>query len=143
MSKKNKIEVSCPHCTNKQSVIVWSSLNVTLDPSAREDLLNNRINQARCMKCDSELPLRIGLLYHDMERGFCVQYFPIEMVVRENLKARFNRFGNLAGGFDPETEGENIKPFNYMDHIHLVLSMEELVRYVLFREKLFIDHRAA
>jgi ketosteroid isomerase-like protein len=30
--------VSCPKCSKKQSVIVWSSLNVTLNPKAQEAL---------------------------------------------------------------------------------------------------------
>lgn len=143
MSKKNEIEVVCPHCEEKQNVIVWSSLNITLDPEARERLLKNRINRISCENCEKELPLRIGLLYHDMERGFCVQYFPIEMIVKENTAARFNRYGNLKSGFNPKDGGENTKPFNYMDHIHIVFSMEELVRYVIFREKLFDDYRAS
>jgi hypothetical protein len=85
---------------------------VTFDPVGREDLLNNRINQGRCEKCGSDLPLRIGLVYHDMKCGFCVQYFPLEMVARENLKARFDRYGILAGGYDPDELSESIKPFN-------------------------------
>ena len=140
MSKKNKIEVTCPHCQEKQSALIWSSLNATLDPAAAQDLRKGRINRANCQNCEKELPLKIGLLYHDMERSFCTQYFPIEMVFWENLAARFNQYGNLKGGFDPKVVTEDAKPYNYMDHIHLVFSMEELVRYVLFREKLFDDY---
>jgi RNA polymerase subunit RPABC4/transcription elongation factor Spt4 len=41
MSKKNEIEIVCPHCEEKQNVIVWSSLNITLDPEARKRLLKD------------------------------------------------------------------------------------------------------
>jgi uncharacterized Zn finger protein len=62
MSSKNKIEVSCPQCSKEQSVIVWSSLNVTLNPKIQEDLFNKKINIFQCNECGSEIKVRTRLL---------------------------------------------------------------------------------
>lgn len=135
MSKKNKVQVSCPNCLEEQSVIVWETLNATLNPEAKQELFENRINLFVCIECGFELQLSAELLYHDMKKEFCVLYYPFEGVDRGGLVGKFNEHGGLSGrsrGFNEE-EG---KAYDYMKDIHVVFSMEELVRYVIFRDKL-------
>jgi len=139
MSSKNKVEVACSQCSEEQSVIVWSSLNVTLNPKAQEDLFSRKINIFQCKECGSEIKVLTRLLYHDMEQKFCVQYIPIESVIKEeSLIFEFNQYGELQ---NDSNEEEKDKSYDYMNHIHLVFDMEELLRYVLFRDKLFEDYK--
>ncbi len=141
MSKKNRIQVSCPNCSQEQSVIVWESLNVTLNPEAKRDLLENRINTLVCSECGLESQLAAELLYHDMEKGFCALYFPFEAVDKGALFTKFNRHGDLvgcSGGFSDDRE----KPYDYMKDIHVVFNITELIRYVVFRDKLHRSHSA-
>lgn len=138
MSKKNKVEISCPQCSEKQSVIVWSSLNVTLDPKAQDDLFNRKINVFQCNECGSEIKVRAWLLYHDMRKQFCVQYIPIESVIEgNNLTSEFDEHGNLRSNGRRKKDDDN---YNYMSDIHAVFDMEELLRYILFREELFKNY---
>lgn len=83
MSSKHKTEVSCPKCFKKQSAFVWSSLNVTSDLKAQEDLFNRRINIFQCSECGFEIRVRTRLLHHDMRKQFYVQYIPIESIIKE------------------------------------------------------------
>lgn len=93
MSNKNKYEVVCPHCSEKQNVIVWLSLNATIDPKAKEGLINNRINLFNCENCGDEIRILTELLYQDMQKQFCIQYVPMEIILQENQTFRFNKYG--------------------------------------------------
>lgn len=138
MSSKNKVEVLCPQCSEEQSVIVWSSLNTTLNPEAQQDLFNKKINVFQCKECSSELKVRTRLMYHDMEKEFCVQYIPIENIIEDSQISEFNQFGELENCNNKERKDD---PYDYMNHIHLVFDMEELLRYIVFREKLFESYK--
>src|SRR5215204_1989184 len=111
MSDRKKIEVTCPKCSEAQTVIVWNSLNVTLNPEAKLDFLNKRINILECKNCGAETMVQTELLYHDMEKEFCARYIPIEVILKRNLANDFNRHGELAS--DRNTEGKD-EPYDYM-----------------------------
>ncbi len=76
MTRLTSISVACPECKNEQKVTVWDSINITLDPTLREKLFQGEINRFKCLACGREAILDIPLLYHDMNRHFCVQYYP-------------------------------------------------------------------
>lgn len=135
MSKKNKVRISCPNCSEEQSIIIWESLNATLDPEAKQDLFERRVNLFICIECDFELQLSAELLYHDMEKEFCVLYYPFEGIERAGLFSKFNKRGGLLGRSRGFVEEEG-KAYDYMKDIHVVFDMDELIRYVTFRDKL-------
>lgn len=123
-------------------MIVWTSLNATLSGEAKQDLLEKRINLLNCQHCSAETQIQLKMLYHDMKIGFCAMYVPFSTIIDESLVFDFNRHGELDSGEDSENETDKEKPYDYMEHIHLVFDMDELVRYVLFRDKLFEDYGA-
>jgi hypothetical protein len=130
MSAHQKIELKCPRCDNKSETSVWVSINVTIDPDAKEALLNGKINVFRCGHCNFEEPLNTDLLYHDMQNRFCVQFYHFNIIKEKQFLDMFNEDAEQQLDM-PEV------PFdNYMKHIHIVFSMAELVRYVLFRDNL-------
>ncbi len=81
MSNKKRVEVTCPKCSEEQSVIVWTSLNVTLNPEAKQDLLEKRINLLECEKCGTNTQIQLQMLYHDMEKEFCVILVPFSTII--------------------------------------------------------------
>ena len=81
MSDMTPHDLQCPHCGNKQEVMVLGSLNVTLDPDLKEKLFAAEINQFHCAKCEKKTFIDAPLLYHDMTQQFCVQYYPTSMLV--------------------------------------------------------------
>ncbi len=48
MSMESSESIKCPKCGADQEVIVWSSLNVDLDPELRARLFNGEINMFEC-----------------------------------------------------------------------------------------------
>ena len=76
MTQTKSQRLKCPKCGHLQETVVWTSLDVSLDPKLREKLFNDEINVFVCDKCENKALINVALLYHDMHRQYCVQYFP-------------------------------------------------------------------
>ena len=66
MSISRDKEIPCPSCGKNQKVTIWSTINVTADPSLRECLFNGEINLFQCVNCELKDFLPVPLLYHDI-----------------------------------------------------------------------------
>jgi len=141
MSNEERVEAACPNCSEEQSVIVWTSLNATLNPEAKQDLLEKRINLLECEKCGTNTQIHLRMFYHDMEKEFCVILVPFSTIIDGNLAFEFNKYGELGSENDSENEMNINKPYDYMKYIHPIFDMEELIRYILFRDSLFEDYK--
>jgi hypothetical protein len=51
---------------------VWNSINVTLDPSLRDRLIDGSLSRFVCGRCGAEAEVNHDLLYHDMERRLMI-----------------------------------------------------------------------
>ncbi len=135
MSLKETVEARCPSCGEESSTTVWRSMNVTQDPDTKELLLAGTVNVFQCPKCHYESMLDIDFLYHDMERKFCVQYYPYERLSDDSFLT------NFTTGAEPAIavpEGMQVRTgMEYLTHPHIVFDMGELVRYVAFRDRLY------
>lgn len=76
MSRKITKEVACPHCHASVNTELWSSINVTQDPSARARLMEESLFTWRCPDCGYEAKILYPCLYHDMDRKFMVYLIP-------------------------------------------------------------------
>jgi len=134
MTMNRVAEITCPQCGEKQDVMIWSTLNVSVNPEEKENLLAGKINFFACSHCDFKSFIPCSFLYHDMENHFVVYYLPeheIENGLNEDL---FTPDGEMRvttpqiGGSDPDF-------LDYFKQMRLVFSMMELIRYVRFRER--------
>ena len=133
MSINMPLDFKCPYCRNKQKIVIWQSINVTVNPELKNKLLAAEINQFTCEKCGKKTLLNVPLLYHDMEKKFCVQYYPPEMLNDYEFLQQFN----LDGSFIMMGISKSItKLSDYIIRPHIVFDMNEMVRYVAFREKI-------
>jgi CpXC protein len=141
MSISRPIEVECPDCGYQQSVVIWESLNANVSPRAREELIEGKINAFVCESCGQQVQVGAWLLYHDMKRRFAVKYVPFQATEDDDLLRRFDRDGVDRKTAAEEMPTDLLSRFNldmdYLFQAHIVLDMEELVRYVLFRERVF------
>jgi hypothetical protein len=48
MTEMESHKLNCPKCGHLQDTVVWTSLNVSLDPDLREKLFNGEINVFIC-----------------------------------------------------------------------------------------------
>jgi hypothetical protein len=135
MSATETIDFTCPKCKEKSPVTLCKSINATQDPEARKALLEGKINQFVCPKCDNKGYLLISLLYHDMDRRFLVQYHPFPAVQSEEFLKDFDQSGR------PKLKSAQLtleidRKLRYFNEMHIVFDMAEMMRYIIFRERL-------
>jgi ribosomal protein S18 acetylase RimI-like enzyme len=138
MTRKQEREWPCPTCEARVTTTVWSSLNVTLNPESKADLFKGEINLFRCPSCGFEGPLPVPFLYHDMDNGVMVWYFPADRLEDGSF---YNLFTGDGQFHLPINDVSGASPFAqmlsmFMGDSHVVFSMEELARYVTFRDRL-------
>jgi len=127
--------VKCPECGVEQIVQIWNSLNVSLNPHEKSKLFDGEINLFVCESCGHKAYIPVSFLYHDMDRKFCVQYFPSTSMKKAEFLMLFNADGSMK-----ISENVEFAVPDYMKNVQVVFSMDELVRYVLFREMLIEYH---
>ncbi|MBW2122924.1 MAG: CpXC domain-containing protein, partial [Deltaproteobacteria bacterium] len=62
-------DLECVLCGRRFEASIYSSINVSLDPSLKERLLGKEINVVQCPGCGERFTVGATLLYHDMERA--------------------------------------------------------------------------
>jgi len=132
MTRLRSHEIECSHCGVKQSVNIWESIDARADPDLRQRLFQGMINVFKCHQCEKATFISVPLFYHDADQGFSVQFFPLDWLEDERLLLdAFTREGDLNTALFhlPEISDD-------MKRIHLVFDMDELLRYVTFRERL-------
>lgn len=72
MSKPSIENITCPQCGSGQEFTIWQSVNVTLDPELKEQLLRGQLTAFTCSRCGHTSDVAYSLLYHDMTRKFMV-----------------------------------------------------------------------
>jgi hypothetical protein len=140
MSSKREEEVECPKCGRSQTVTLWEVIDAEPDPEARAALLEARVNRFDCPGCDFDALVPVPLLYHDRRRQFLAQYFPFGLLDEAEFVERFTADGRdrqVLARFEQALKAKKIPPGAEPAEPHVVFDMAELVRYVLFRERVF------
>jgi hypothetical protein len=131
-------KLNCPNCGHLQDNVVWTSLNVSLDPNLREKLFNGEIDVLVCRKCGNRAFVNVALLYHDMHRQYCVQYYPVQAIEDAEFLKRFNKDGKLKIDGLSRVMGEI---GHYFMEPHIVFDINEMIQYIKFRDKLHDLHK--
>ena len=129
MSHQRPQSIDCPKCQATQTVNIWSSVNVDLDPDLRKRLFAGEINQFKCEKCGHRVFLDTPLMYHDMKRQFAVQYYPLQSLDDPEFISLF----------EPENPPrvKNVpKRMGYLAQPHIVFNMDDLLACVVFHERI-------
>jgi len=127
-------ELTCPQCGSIQEVEIRDSLNVTSDPELRSRLFNADINIFNCESCSHRAIISVPLLYLDMGRRYCVQYYPPESIEDDNFLAQFTPDGKWNFRDIPEIVNNEL---DYMGNPHIVFSLSDMMQYIKFRDKLY------
>lgn len=56
----------CMHCQHEQDFAVYQTVNATLNPELREELLNYRFSVLTCAECGKETKINYSFLYYDI-----------------------------------------------------------------------------
>jgi len=68
--------IRCPRCSDEFDVELWDSVNVADRPSARDEVMSNRLNVVTCPTCELSFRVDKSVLYLDPSRGFAVWWAP-------------------------------------------------------------------
>jgi len=134
MSTSHQIELECPHCGHKQVATLWGSINVTVHPHLKEEFFKGRLNFFDCEECKMQTPTICGFMYNDMHKKILVQYQPPQEMEDREFLDLFTANGTVVL---PEELAKIPEIQQYMSQPHVVFDMEELRRYVRFRELLY------
>ncbi len=72
MSLRRQENVTCPHCGEQQVFTVWDSINVSVDPEAKRQLLRDELMTLHCRRCGRDTHVAYDCLYHDMDRSLLI-----------------------------------------------------------------------
>ncbi len=72
MSSFHEQTLPCPRCNTPSPFTIWESVNVTLDPELKEQLLSRELFRFTCPACQETSELVYPLLYHDQQRKLMV-----------------------------------------------------------------------
>jgi len=140
MSSHREELIACPKCGKEQTVTIWESIDADPDPEARAALFEAQVNRFDCPACDFDALVPLPLLYHDRKRQFVVQFFPFGWLDEPEFVSRFTADGRdrqVAEMFERAFKAKKLPPGAEPAEPHVVFEMTELVRYVLFRERVF------
>jgi hypothetical protein len=129
MSRSKTETIECPECGKSQEATIWESVNPSLDPALREELFACKLNVHTCVGCEATVFFNEPLLYHDMDRGFAVQYYPPEFLDVEGFIAQFEPDN------PPRMRGVS-EEMGYLAQPHIVFSMDGLLACIIFHEKI-------
>lgn len=76
MTKANNQIIACPNCSAEQEVLLFDSVNVTIDPELKDQVLNNNINTYQCSNCKKAVSVIQNLLYNDMDNNILIYLLP-------------------------------------------------------------------
>ncbi len=74
-------QIACPRCKQMITANVEQLFDVTADPGAKQRLLGDVSNVARCPYCGYEGRLATPIVYHDADKELLLTYFPAELAM--------------------------------------------------------------
>ncbi len=77
MSIPLQLTLSCYQCGNEQPFTYWRTLNASLDPGAKAELLDGRLLRFACDRCQRTCNVSYPMLYHDMKQGLLIQMMDV------------------------------------------------------------------
>lgn len=97
MSSISIKKLKCPNCNEEFEFGTYDSINVTLNPDLKSDVLNANIFKYKCPNCNEEGPLIYPFLYHDMEKHFMIHLASFsKKELNDALKSMENMMSSLT-----------------------------------------------
>jgi transcription elongation factor Elf1 len=133
MTMKSTRDVTCTNCGLKTEVVFWNTLNAQINPEDKQLLLEGKVNLFECPSCGHQAWLNTQMLFHDMEQEYVVYLFYPDQIDSPKFLNSFSK----SGSYHVDPGFEIPKSSAYFKNPHYVFSMDELVTYIQFRDRLF------
>jgi CHAT domain-containing protein/tetratricopeptide (TPR) repeat protein len=92
MSQLQTLELTCPHCHREFSASLWTVVNVDTEPHLKTELLEGRLNVAKCPFCGHSSLVQMPFVYHESAVEQVICYVPEEI---------YRNIGELEGAVQP------------------------------------------
>lgn len=89
MSKSKRMMFTCPKCKNKSELVMWDSVNATLNPELKESIMNRKFFDWECSDCGEIFSINYSFLYNDMVKKYMI-YLGDDV---SGFSAAINEFG--------------------------------------------------
>lgn len=133
MSLSRTTKLNCPQCQHEQDMEIWTSVNATMHPHLKDQVMKLLLNVFQCEKCGHQAHVDTSFLYHDMTVRYCIQYVAREDMQSPAFYENLSKDGTLV--FDlPTQESVAVSGNDYFSRPHYVFSVKEVPLYVAFRE---------
>lgn len=76
MTKQSLQRIACPDCKFEQDFVVWETINATLNPELKEQLMTGQLTSVTCSSCGETSQIVYPLLYHDMVGKYWIWWLP-------------------------------------------------------------------
>lgn len=76
MSMPFELTITCPGCGAEGRFVAWGSLNVTLNPERKQELVSGELTRFVCPNCGQSGQVVYPLLYHDMAKHLMIWLVP-------------------------------------------------------------------
>ena len=124
-------DVTCMACDVTISLWAWHVLDVTQYPDLKRQLLADAVNAVPCTRCGRMCRCEIPVRYEDRTLGFSVQYVPAS----HRRDPHFLRLCDEVGAL--RTDASTSSTLNTaLGATRVVFAMDELIRYVVFRDRI-------
>jgi hypothetical protein len=123
MSKITQALIQCPHCDGIAEYNVYVSANVTIDPSLKHKVLDGSLSWKTCEKCGLGFNAAHDLLYHDMDKKFCV----------------WLKYENEYGEIELEPLAKQADKVFTKHRLRIVFSRDELIEKIKLAEESYDD----
>lgn len=124
MTMLNSTEIKCVKCNCVFPMITHDSVNVTMAPRLKEELLDGTLNQGTCPDCGMRYNIGSAVLYHDMENKIMI-YALLSEEYSNNKIAAVKDFSGMLHNMVSSlavTLRNNFEKYNF----DVVFSIEEL-----------------
>jgi uncharacterized protein YbaR (Trm112 family) len=130
--------IACPACKKKQAVDVYQSINAMENPELVQKLMAGELNVLRCTACGHVAQIHTPLLFNDYRIGLKLQFYP-EHLLAENIEYVCNDYLEMLKQMKKfhQEFGLLMQDSNKPGGLLAVFSMEEMVRQIKFRTKLY------
>jgi len=120
-------QIACPNCRTPIQANVEQLIDISVDPSAKAQLLSGSLNTAHCTTCGFDGMLSTPLLYHDPEKELLLSYVPVEISLPKDEQEKI--IGQLINRILDRLPPEERKA--YLLQPQSILTMQGLVERIL------------
>jgi hypothetical protein len=131
MSMPETATVTCRQCRHQEAFVIWKSLNVSLNPEKKAELLSGALTRFTCPRCQWSSTVAYPMLYHDMEKRYMVWVYdspvqpdapalPPGVNYHLRIVAKLNDLFEKIRLFDTDTDDRVMELFKlYLQEAHL------------------------